>query len=98
MSARLLSFHPAPAGSLYVLAFWQGGGLYVIHSGGTATLTNTNVYGNQADHVCSPFEHSLNFIQCPLERYACSCLAGWRGTRNHGHGNANQHQRVRESG
>jgi hypothetical protein len=28
----------------------QGGGLYIV---GTATLTNTNVYSNQADLVCS---------------------------------------------
>ena len=30
---------------------WQGGGLFM---SGTATLTNTNVYSNQADEVCSP--------------------------------------------
>eukprot|EP00964_Phaeocystis_antarctica_P029594 scaffold16691_cov74-Phaeocystis_antarctica.AAC.4 len=43
------------------------------------------------------FELSLNFHLSPLERYACSWLAG-RGTRHHGHGNVDQHQRVRESG
>ena len=38
---------------------WQdGGGLYIADR---ATLTNTNVYANQADKVCSPFEPSLNF-------------------------------------
>ena len=29
---------------------WQGGGLYIK---GTATLTDTNVYANHADWVCS---------------------------------------------
>jgi len=28
----------------------QGGGLYIM---GTATLTNTNVYSNEAETVCS---------------------------------------------
>ena len=31
---------------------WQDGG--GLHISGTATLTNTNVYENQADRVCSP--------------------------------------------
>ena len=37
----------------YALGFicLQGGGLYIE---GTATLTNTNVYSNQANGVCSP--------------------------------------------
>ena len=37
----------------YALVFFylQGGGLFI---GGTATLTNTNVYSNQAGRVCSP--------------------------------------------
>ena len=44
-----------------------GGGLYIV---GTATLTNTNVYKNQADTVCSPFEHSVSLHPAPLlERY-----------------------------
>ena len=36
----------------YVLGFFglQGGGLFI---GGTATLTNTNVYSNQASEVRS---------------------------------------------
>ena len=43
---------------------WQeGGGLDI---SGTATLTNTNVYSNQAVSVCSPFELSLNLH--PLEQ------------------------------
>ena len=41
---------------------WQGGGLAVY---GMATLTNTNVYSNQAQYVCSPFELSLNFHPSP---------------------------------
>ena len=67
----------------------QGGGLYIF---GTATLTDTNVYDNQASRVCSPFELSSS---ASLERYACSWLAEWRGTLHQGHGNADQHQRVR---
>ena len=37
----------------YALGFicLQGGGLYIY---GTATLTNTNVYSNEAEYVCSP--------------------------------------------
>ena len=47
--------------------FWQvGGGLYI---SGTATLTNTNVYENQAaDDVWSPFELSLSSYPAPLWR------------------------------
>ena len=33
---------------------------------GMATLTNTNVYSNQANYVCSPFQLSLNFHPSPL--------------------------------
>ena len=40
----------------------QGGGLAVY---GTATLTNTNVYSNQASGVCSPFPLPKPFYQCP---------------------------------
>ena len=32
---------------------------------GTATLTNTNVYSNQAVNVRSPFQLSLNFHPSP---------------------------------
>jgi len=38
----------------------QGGGLYI---SGTATLTNTNVYSNEA--VCSLFEPSVTFHPSP---------------------------------
>ena len=58
-----------PAGTLRVLVCWQyGGGLYIW---GTATLTNTNVYANQAETVCSPF--ALNFRLAPR----------WNVTRAH---------------
>ena len=40
----------------------QGGGLYIY---GPATLTNTNVYSNQATEVRSPFQLSLNFHPSP---------------------------------
>ena len=46
-----LNFHPAPRWNVTCARDWQnGGGLYIR---GTATLTNTNVYGNLADYVCS---------------------------------------------
>ena len=42
---------PSPQWNVTCSAFGlQGGGLYIV---GTATLTNTNVYSNQADLVCS---------------------------------------------
>ena len=42
---------------------WQdGGGLYIY---GTATLTNSKVYANQASNVCSAFELSSS---APLEQ------------------------------
>ena len=34
-----------------VFFYFQGGGLYIL---GTATLTNTNVYSNEASYVCWP--------------------------------------------
>ena len=47
---------------------------------GTATLTNTNVYSNQAVDVRSPFQLSLNFHPSPLwSLTSLSRLAGrWR--------------------
>ena len=46
---------------------WQdGGGLYIF---GTATLTNTNVYDNQAHDVRSTFELFKLSSSAPLERY-----------------------------
>ena len=53
---------------------WQDGGGLAIW--GTATLTNTNVYENQADKVCSPFEHSLNLHPAP--RWNVTCAHGWQ--------------------
>ena len=53
---------------------WQnGGGLYIW---GTATLTNTNVYANQADTVCSPFEPSVTF-HLPAGTLR-DCAHGWQ--------------------
>ena len=63
MCARLLNCHPAPRWNVTLAHGWQyGGGLYI---SGTATLTNTNVYANQADNVCLPFEYSLIFCTVP---------------------------------
>ena len=87
---RSLNLHPAPRWNVTFAHGWQyGGGLYI---DSTATLINTNVYSNQADYVCSPFEVVSS---APLERYMCSWLAGWRGTLHRWHGNADRHQRVR---
>ena len=50
---------------------WQdGGGLFIA---GTATLTNTNVYANQAGYVCSPFELSFS------ARWNVTCARIWQG-------------------
>ena len=48
---------------------WQvGGGLNIV---GTATLTNTNVYSNEATGVCSPFSTVFELSSiAPMERYA----------------------------
>ena len=66
---------------------------------GTAMLTNTNVYQNRARYVCSPIDNSLNFHPSPSWNVTRSFfwLAG-RGTRHLGHGHADQHQRLLESG
>ena len=53
---------PSPRWNITRARGWQdGGGLYIWQYGGglsidygTATLTNTNVYANQAGMVCSP--------------------------------------------
>ena len=66
MCACILTFslnvHPSPRWNVTRAHGWQGGGLYIA---GTAMLTNTNVYANQADEVCSPFEISLKFHPSP---------------------------------
>ena len=83
MCARLLnpalSSYPAPrwnAGTSRVRMVWQHGGGGGLSIEGTATLTDTNVYENQAD-VCSPVESCLE-LSCSawLERHVCSC--GWQ--------------------
>ena len=53
---------------------WQGGGLYIL---GTATLTDTNVYENQASWVCSPVERELSSIH-PAPRWNVTCARGWQ--------------------
>ena len=70
--------------------------------------TRNHWHGNSDQHqrlLESGSRGVLAFCPCldlstsaPLERYACAWLAGWRGTRYQGHGNADRHQRVRESG
>ena len=55
---------------------WQhGGGLYIDYSG-TATLTNTNVYENQAVYVCSLVEPSFSSHLAP--RLNVTCAHGWQ--------------------
>ena len=60
---------------LYMLAVWQalggGGGVYV-HMGGQATLTNTNVYTNDAYTVRSLFEPSRTFLPAPHWNVTCA--------------------------
>ena len=100
IDVRLLSepsraFFPIAPLERYVCARgWQnGGGLNIF---GMATLTNTNVYSNQAAYVCSPFELSLNFHPAPrwnVTRAHSLSLVG-RGTCHLWHGNADQHQRA----
>ena len=66
---------PAPRWNVTCARCWQmGGGLYIE---GTATLTNTNVYQNEARYVCSPIDHSLNFH--PASRWNVTCAHGWQG-------------------
>ena len=45
---------------------------------GTAKLTNTNIYSNQAAVVCSPFQLSLNFIHCPAEMLTVAMCVVWQ--------------------
>ena len=53
---------------------WQfGGGLYIYY--GTATLTDANVYENQA-HVRSPVEPSLS--SHPTPHWNVTCAHGWQ--------------------
>ena len=53
---------------------WQDGGGFYIE--GTATLTGTNVYENQADGVCSPVEPSLSSHTAPC--WDVTCAHGWQ--------------------
>jgi len=56
---------------------WQdGGGLYIF---GTATLTNTNVYDNQAHDVRSTFELFKLSSSAPLVADRCLCVVCGRG-------------------
>ena len=96
--ARILNFPGFIAPVERYVRSWQefGGGLYIKDTA-TATLIDTNVYENQAGNVSSDrvLNIPLTFIYRPLERYACSWLAGWRGTLHRWHGNADQHERAR---
>ena len=85
-SVRSWHFHPVSRWNVACARRWQWGGGLSIHLG-TATLTDTKVYANQAGYVCSPFE--LSSI-APLERYVLVfLLAGWRPLRRW-HGNSHQ--------
>ena len=59
MCARFSNRLPAPRWNVTRVHawLWQGGGVYV-YTGGKATLTNSNVYQNEANDVRSPFEPS----------------------------------------
>ena len=54
-----LNVHPSPRWNVTCVHawLWQGGGVYVNY-GGEATLTNSNVYQNEAQYVRSLFEPS----------------------------------------
>jgi len=62
-----LSSHSAPHSNVTCAYGWQRGeGLSISGTAtSTATLTNTNVYKNQADYVCSPVEPSLSTHPAP---------------------------------
>ena len=54
-----LNFHPSPRWNVTCSVFGlQGGGLFI---GGTATLTNTNVYSNTAVDVSEPSALAYTF-------------------------------------
>ena len=53
----------------------QGGGLYIE---GTATLTNTNVYSNQASQVCSLLPLPRHFLQRPPEMLTVALCVAWQ--------------------
>ena len=60
---RSVTFLPAPRWNVTCAHGWQyGGGLYIL---GTATLTNTNVYANQAGYVRSPLNVPRHFFHRP---------------------------------
>ena len=49
--------------------------------------------------IPSPCTCFLNFLNLPRQLlYVCSCLVVWRGNLGRRHGNADQYQRVRQSG
>ena len=98
---RFLTSSIKPKRDIRIISFCasrQGAGIRI---DGTATLTDTNVYKNQADQVCSPVEPSLSAHPAPHWIVTCAHgLADWRGTRHlsQGNGNADRHQRVQELG
>ena len=58
----------------YALVFFylQGGGLYIL---GTATMTNTNVYSNEARYVRWPCALAYrHFLHRPAELTVCAAL------------------------
>ena len=47
--------------------FWQGGGMYI--TGGTVTVTGTNIYSNSASSVCACLlEPSWYFLPTPRRK------------------------------
>ena len=72
-----LSSHAAPHWNATCAHGWQdsGGGLY-IRGGATATLTDTNVYKNQAGSVCSPAEPFLTSHVAP--HWNATCAHVWQ--------------------
>ncbi len=80
----------------------QGGGLGVA-SDGAANLDGCQVYENVASSTLGDFVSLVSLVHnrthtcnVPMPRWNVTCahVAG-RGTLHLGHGNANQHQRIR---
>ena len=83
---------PSPPGSSHFHSI-QGGGI-LINIRGSASLTDCNFYDSVAS-IVSVLLKSNPWSRATLEGCVCSWLAGWRGTLHRGHGNADQHQRLR---
>ena len=85
------------------LPFWQGGGMMI--GGGTVTVTDTNIYSNDAGQVCSALAFGTFLALAsdapggrnPPELTKCEhipCLAGWGGAHPGWYSDSNGHQHL----